>query len=290
LKYRVTHATEYDYGESVSLCHNVVRLRPRDTDRQACLDHVLTVSPEPAVFRERTDFFGNTEAWFSLQEPHKKLKIVAESEVEVGPAISPAGDVAWEAATNVLRHRTDAAVLDARQYLFDSPHVRVAARFADYARPSFTPGRPLLEAVDELTTRIYTEFKFKSGVTTVGTPVEEVLKTRQGVCQDFAHLQIAALRSLGLAARYVSGYLLTRPPPGKPRLQGADASHAWVSVYFPDFGWVDFDPTNGVRPGDQHVTVAWARDYDDVGPVKGVLIGGHQHKLKVGVDVVPIET
>ncbi|HEY0007137.1 MAG TPA: transglutaminase family protein [Tepidisphaeraceae bacterium] len=293
MKYNVTHRTEYVYGDSVPLCHNIVRLRPRDTDRQTCLAHHIRIEPEPAVRREREDFFGNSVTLFTLQEPHASLSVTAESEVDVRPATLPKDlTPPWEQISNALRRRTDAPSLDARQYLFESLHVRTSAAFADYARPSFTIGRPLLDAVEDLTIRIYREFKFVPGVTAVGTPIEDVLQARQGVCQDFAHLQIACLRSLGLAARYVSGYLLTQPPPGKPRLKGADASHAWVSVYFPgngrEGGWIDFDPTNGLLPGDQHITVAWARDYDDVAPVRGVLIGGHQHKLKVGVDVTPV--
>jgi transglutaminase-like putative cysteine protease len=172
--------------------------------------------------------------------------------------------------------------------VFDSPHVTTGAELADFARPSFAPGRPMLECVTEFTKRIHKEFTFDKAVTTIGTPVLEVLQHKHGVCQDFAHLQIACLRSLGLAARYVSGYLVTQPPPGQPRLVGTDASHAWVSVFFPDYGWIDFDPTNGILPSAEHITLGWARDYSDLSPVRGVVVGGSRHALRVSVDVEPI--
>ena len=195
---------------------------------------------------------------------------------------------AWEQVAANLRDRRSPPVLDARQFTFDSTYVTAHAELADYARPSFAPGRSLLDCVTELTQRIFAEFTFDGGATTIGTPVLDVLHHRHGVCQDFAHLQIGCLRSLGLAARYVSGYLVTKPPPGRPRLVGADTSHAWVSVYFPDYGWIDFDPTNGVIPSDEHITVGWARDYDDVSPVRGVVVGGRRHSLSVSVDVEPM--
>jgi transglutaminase-like putative cysteine protease len=181
------------------------------------------------------------------------------------------------------------AGLAAYQYAFDSPCVRNSPELADFALPSFTPGRPILAAAADLTRRIHTEFRYDPTATSVNTPPSEVLKTRRGVCQDFAHLAIGCLRSLGLPARYVSGYLLTTPPPGKPRLVGADASHAWFSVYTPDCDWVDYDPTNNIRPSDQHVTLAWGRDYSDVCPIKGVFFGGGQQVVQVSVDVTPLE-
>jgi transglutaminase-like putative cysteine protease len=195
----------------------------------------------------------------------------------------------WEQVLETIRSAPDAETIFARQFAFDSPYVPRSAELAAYAEASFITGRPFLECVLDLTQRIHKDFQFLPGSTKVETPVAEVLRTRRGVCQDFAHLEIGCLRSLGFSTRYVSGYIVTTPPPGKERLVGADVSHAWISVFSPDFGWMDFDPTNGVIPSDTHVTVAWARDYDDVGPVRGILIGGQRQKLEVSVDVVPIE-
>jgi transglutaminase-like putative cysteine protease len=290
MKYNIVHITEYFYREPVPLCHNVVHLKPRETVRQSVLAHTLQVKPNPIVRSERTDFFGNTVTWFSIQEPHETLRITARSAVDVKPFEPPAGLwwPAWNEVRTMLESRRDADFLDARQFVFDSPHVTTAAELADYARPTFAPGRPMLECVTEFTQRIYKEFIFDKAATTIGTSVLEVLQHKRGVCQDFAHLQIACLRSLGLAARYVSGYLVTNPPPGKPRLVGADASHAWVSVFFPDFGWIDFDPTNGVLPSAGHITLGWARDYSDISPVRGVVVGGSRHALNVSVDVEPV--
>lgn len=290
MKYRVTHITEYHYGESVPLSHNLVHLRPRDTHRQTCHSNDISITPAPALRRDRIDFFGNHMSWFSVQEPHVGLRVESRSEVDVSSAdVSPQlKRIPWEEAASLLITRRDSGALDARQFTFDSAYIPRSKELADYARPSFTDGRSLHDAVLELTQRIYQEFKFQTGATTVGTPILDVLRERHGVCQDFAHLQIGCLRSLGLAARYVSGYLLTQPPSGGPRLTGADASHAWVSVYFPDFGWLDLDPTNGVIPSLGHVTVGWARDYDDISPVKGVIVGARTHDLDVSVTVTPV--
>lgn len=290
MKYRVTHATEYYYNEPVPLCHNTVHLKPRETVRQSLLWHVINVLPNPMARSERLDFFGNSVTWFSVQEPHESLKIVARSTVEVRAAESPTElwCPAWDEVVQILKDRRQPGVFEAQQLLLDSPFVAAAPELAEYARPSFPPGRPMLECVVELTQRIYTEFKFDSGVTTIGTPVLEVLQHRHGVCQDFAHLQIGCLRSLGLPARYVSGYLVTRPPPGRPRLVGCDTSHAWVAAFFPGIGWIDFDPTNGVIPSIGHITLGWARDYGDISPVRGVVVGGRRHSLRVSVDVEPI--
>jgi transglutaminase-like putative cysteine protease len=290
MKYRVTHTTEYHYGESVPLSHNLVHLHPRDTSRQTCISNAIAITPAPALRRDRIDFFGNHMSWFSVQEPHDGLRVESRSEVEVNAFEQSLQlrSITWDQTAATLINRRDAATLDARQFTFDSTYIPRHAALADYARSSFGPARSLLDAVLELTQRIYQEFKFQAGATTVGTPILDVLRDRRGVCQDFAHLQIGCLRSLGLAARYVSGYLLTHPPAGRPPLAGADASHAWVSVYFPDFGWLDLDPTNGVVPSLEHVTVGWARDYDDISPVKGVIVGARRHDLAVSVTVAPI--
>ncbi|HWE04145.1 MAG TPA: transglutaminase family protein [Tepidisphaeraceae bacterium] len=290
MRYKVVHITRYFYSDKVPLCHNVVHLKPRETPRQSLLSHALSILPNPESRDDRADFFGNPVTWFSLEEPHTSLEIIARSEVQVRPFQPPTALWAppWEQVASMLKQRRDPDLLDARQFMFESPYVTVSPELREFALPSFQRGRPLLECATDLTNRIYKEFKFDSGVTTIGTPVLDVLRHRHGVCQDFAHLQIGCLRSLGLAARYVSGYLVTKPPPGRPRLVGADASHAWLSCYFPDFGWIDFDPTNGVIPSAEHVTVGWARDYDDVSPVRGVVVGGHRHTLVVSVDVEPV--
>ena len=201
------------------------------------------------------------------------------------PEFAPAWD---EVARSLPSDLSDAGV-DAYQFVFESPRIPQGAAFAAYALPSFPPGRPLTEALLDLTARIYKEFRFDSKATNVRTSPEEVLRSKRGVCQDFAHLQVACLRSLGLASRYVSGYIRTYPPPGRPRLVGADASHAWVSVYCPGAGWLDLDPTNNLIPSESHVKLAWGRDYGDVSPVRGVILGGRDHKLEVGVDMEPLE-
>ncbi|HEX8324350.1 MAG TPA: transglutaminase family protein [Tepidisphaeraceae bacterium] len=287
MKLRVRHTTAYVYGETVPLCHNLVHICPRDTHHQRLLEYELTIVPTPVAVRTGEDYFGNSVAWFSLQEPHRELSITAVSLVDIAKGVSgtPLSD-AWESAVHSEATTADA---EARAYAFESPYIPISPKLADYARPSFSPNRPLAEAAVDLMRRIHREFKFVSGVTAVGTPVLDVLRDRRGVCQDFSHLMVGCLRSLGLAARYVSGYLLTRPPPGKPRLVGCDASHAWVSLWVPGYGWLDLDPTNDCIPGESHVTVGWARDYGDIGPVRGVIVGGHRHSLKVSVDVEPIE-
>ena len=289
MKVHITHRTEYFYSEPVPLCHNIVRLRPRDSDWQTCLKHELLLSPMPTTRREHRDFYDNHVTMFSVQEPHHEMSIVAQSEVVLRQRIIPeaAQSLPWESVLSALVTRRDAAVLDAIQYSFDSPFAKSNAELRDYALQSFSNGRPLLHAAFELTQRIHRDFRFVPGSTQVGTPVDDVMRIRQGVCQDFAHLQIACVRSLGLAARYVSGYVITQPPPGQARLTGADASHAWLSIFFPDIGWFDFDPTNGVMPTNGHIALAWARDYDDISPVKGIMIGGRRHAHRIGVDVIP---
>jgi transglutaminase-like putative cysteine protease len=246
--------------------------------------------PEPGVYSQHVDFFGNTVTFFAVQEPHRALTVTARSTVEVTPhaGLSPDHTPAWETVRDTLRHDRSTVGLEAYQYLFDSPHITCSARLRHYAAASFRPGQPLFAAVLDLTRRIHTDFTYDPQATSVCTPVHDVLRARRGVCQDFAQVQIGCLRSLGLAARYVSGYLVTHPPPGEPRLVGADASHAWVSVYCPGYGWLDADPTNNVRPAERHITVALGRDYSDVSPIKGVCLGGGQHTMQVAVDVVPV--
>lgn len=290
MDYRVRHRTVYRYRQSVSASCHLSHLIPRAAPGQAVDDVAVTITPPPAQRRRAEDFFGNTAEWFTVDQPHATLDIVAESRVRVAAPspIDPDASPRWESIGAVLERATDAMTSDAVQYVFDSPLTGAAPMAAAYARASFTPGRPVLAGAFDLMTRIHKEFRYDTTVTSVSTPVARVFEMRAGVCQDFAHVGIACLRALGLPARYVSGYLLTQPPPGKPRLLGADASHAWFSVWVPGTGWVDLDPTNGIRPGEGHVTLAWGRDYSDVAPIGGIVTGGSDHVVEVGVDVVPV--
>jgi transglutaminase-like putative cysteine protease len=287
MRYRVVHHTRYDYSQPVSLAHSEARLQPRATPSQACLQSEVVIEPAPAERAVREDVFGNQVLYFALQAPHDALVVTASSEIEVAPPLAPgqAASPAWEEARRILRGSADAETRLARQFAVDSPSAPALAAARDFAQASFTPGRPLLEAVEDLSRRIHREFTFDPESTTVATPVSEVLAQRHGVCQDFAHLALSCLRALGLPGRYVSGYLETLPPAGQPRLQGADVSHAWFAVFVPEVGWVDFDPTNDVQPTDRHVTTAWGRDYGDVAPLKGIIFGGGPHTLEVSVDM-----
>lgn len=290
--YRITHVTSYHYSEAVSLCQNVAHLAPRPCHRQRAERSVMSISPDPAVIEERVDYFGNPVTYFTIQEQHRELSVRVSHRVSVRPDYipQPHSTPAWETVRDRLTHDRCPIWLDAYQFAFESRYTGGHPRFADYAGESFVPGRPILEAGLDLTRRIHTEFVYDPRATTLSTPVLDVFANRRGVCQDFAHFQLACLRSLGLAARYVSGYLSTVPPPGTPRLVGADATHAWVSLFCGDAGWVDLDPTNNQVPGERHVLLAWGRDYDDVSPLKGVILGGGQHTVTVSVDVVPIES
>jgi transglutaminase-like putative cysteine protease len=291
LNYRVRHITVYDYDDPVSVSHHVLRLTPRNLTRQRCISSQIAIAPSPPSFTTRTDYFGNTLTFFTLREPHGRLRVEASSELEVHnvEAREFSRSPRWDTVRQSLDNQCSEEVLDAYQFVFDSERVTAKPELAAYARESFFPGRPLLEANRDLTRRIHQDFRFDNKATEVTTPVETFFEKRRGVCQDFAHLQIACLRSLGLPARYVSGYLRTVASPDCPRLEGADASHAWCAAWCPDAGWVDFDPTNDCVPSDGHVTLAWGRDYNDVCPIHGVLLGGARHTLHVGVDVIPVE-
>jgi transglutaminase-like putative cysteine protease len=291
MKYTIRHATFYSYTEPVPVCHNQVHLAPRTTTYQTCSDHELTIDPLPSIRARRHDFFGNFVDYFSIQEAHEGLDVTATSTVEVAPpkARKLAESPAWEDVANYIPRDISRDGLHVYQYTLPSPRVSPRPALRDYIAPSFTKRRPIAEAVRDLTARIHAEFAFDPKATTVHTPPEELLTLKRGVCQDFAHLSIGCLRSLGLAARYVSGYVCTAPPPGMPRLQGADASHAWVSVYCGPLGWIDFDPTNDAVVGDSHITIGWGRDYADICPIQGVFVGGGEHSMNVGVDVIPVQ-
>lgn len=290
MTYQIRHQTRYEYSEAASLSQNEVWLYPRETPTQRVIHSRLFIRPEPAYLHERFDFFGNRVHLFMVQQPHHALTISAESTIETQASQWPVPETTppWETVAAGLRGPGMGVDMDACQHAFESPLIPYSLRVADFARESFPPGIPVLRGALDLMNRIYTGFTYQKAATTIDTPIDVVLQSRKGVCQDFAHLQIGCLRSLGLAARYVSGYLETLPPPGKPKLVGADASHAWLSLYVPGFGWVDLDPTNNVIPARQHITVAWGRDYSDVTPVKGVVMGGGIHTLSVEVDVNPL--
>jgi transglutaminase-like putative cysteine protease len=289
--YSVSHRTTYRYTYPVSVGEHVACLKPRSFSRNKLVQNTLSIHPAPSTLTERSDYFGNVLSFFTIEEPHKVLIVEAKSQVEIDRRpISPAGSSRpWEESARSLAKDHCDEVLEAYQFQFASPRVRINGEFAAYALKSFTPGRPMREALMELTARIYADFRFDPKVTNVRTPPEEVFRKRQGVCQDFAHVEIACLRSINVAARYVSGYLRTYPPPGKPRLVGVDASHAWISAYSRDEGWLDMDPTNSVAPTDGHVTLAWGRDYGDVSPLRGLILGGGENALKVEVDIEPLD-
>lgn len=287
MKLRVVHRTSYHYRDLATTSHHEARLTPRQSEEQRTVTHDLDVVPVPATRRSRLDYFGNRTTYFGLTEPHHSLEVTATSLVETHPTYLPdfESTPSWEVVAGRLRHDHLRDVLQATHMRFDSPIVERSERLRAYATPSFDPGQPILDGARDLMARIHRDFLYDTTATDLATPLATVLQNRRGVCQDFAHVMIGCLRSLGLAARYTSGYLRTRPPPGQPRLVGADASHAWVSVWIPDHGWVDFDPTNDVCPSEEHITLAFGRDFSDVTPLRGVILGGAAHDLSVSVDV-----
>lgn len=288
----VIHETHYAYTNSVLLSQQLLHLTPRSLQRQNVRAHRVYVDPEPSEFASAVDYFGNPVTRVLVSIPHEALTVRVESSVVVArrktdPLADPSAP--WEAVRDRL-HRLDAPpLLEPTEFLFESPRVELFATLADYAAPSFVPRRALIAGAADLMHRIHEDFEFDRSATTVTTPLREVLAQRRGVCQDFAHLMIGALRGIGLPARYVSGYILTDPPPGHARRIGADASHAWVSVFDPAAGWIDFDPTNDCLADDEHVTLAWGRDFSDVTPVRGVILGGGEQALDVRVTVAPME-
>ncbi len=290
MNYRITHRTIYEYAEPVAVSHHAARVEPRVTAVQSRTDWRIAISPEPAVQVQRPDFFGNRVCFFAIQQLHARMEVTATSVVSVGRRTVPPADQTepWEQVARRYRDPVAPEAINAYQFVFGSPLVQPQPEFAEYARESFPAGRPLLAGVLDLNRRIFADFAYDPVATTIATPLAEVWEKRRGVCQDFAHIAIACLRSLGLPASYVSGYLRTLPPPGKPRLVGADATHAWFSVHCPGFGWVDFDPTNNCLPSDEHITVAYGRDFSDVSPVMGILTGGGSHTVMVAVDVEPL--
>lgn len=292
--YQIFHDTCYHYDSPVSLAQQLAHLWPRECTWQRCTEQQLLISPQPTTRRDELDVFGNPLTRLAFERPHDELQVNARLTVEVlaRPLADFSLSPAWEQTRNALTYSSQplsAETLEACRYRFQSPYVHLKRSFVEFSESCFPPGRPLLLGVQALMQKIFSEFTFDAEATQVATPLVEVLERRRGVCQDFAHLMLACVRSRGLAARYVSGYLLTQPPPGQPRLIGADASHAWVSVFCPVLGWVDFDPTNNVQPALEHITLAWGRDFSDVSPLRGVILGGGSHDPEVRVTVMPLE-
>jgi len=293
-RYQILHDTHYRYDSPVSLAQQLAHLWPRSSLWQTCAERRLEISPEPTRRLDEMDVFGNPLTRLAFERPHDELRVSAQLQVEVlaRPPLDFTAAPSWEATRTALCYSGQAmpeAVLEACRYRFESPYVRLKKSFVDFSVDCFPAGRSMLQGAQALMEKIFAEFTFDAEATQVATPLIEVLETRRGVCQDFAHLMLACLRSRGLAARYVSGYLLTQPPPGQPRLIGADASHAWVSVFCPTLGWVDFDPTNNIQPALEHITLAWGRDFSDVSPLRGVILGGGHHDPDVQVTVMPLE-
>lgn len=292
--YNVSHTTSYNYENGVTFCHNIATLKPKDMLGQTLLDYKLEISPTPTEISEKIDFFGNTITRFSIQNHHKVLKVTATSKILKDYTLQPnilediqAKSLTLNEALSALKSN-DSELLEVRQFILESILVaRITPDIKAYAEMSYKPNRSVFEATFELMQRIYTEFEFNTKVTNVATPIHDVIKEKKGVCQDFAQIAIACVRSVGLPAKYVSGYIETLPPPGKQKLIGTDASHAWFSVYIPTFGWVDFDPTNNQIPKNQHIVVSYGRDYYDVPPLKGVIYSTGKNKMKVAVDIRP---
>jgi transglutaminase-like putative cysteine protease len=286
MKYTIQHKTTYTYLEPVSLCHNIARLVPRDTSEQICKNTTIRIEPEPDRINEYEDFFGNKVIYFSIEKEHWELSVHVTSEVErkVSGQMHVYGNAGLEDVKQELLNLKAGAV-DIKQYSFETPMTAWNEDVLKYALKSFIPGRSVFEAAEDLMRRICEDFEYKPGHTTIATPLSVVMQERKGVCQDFAHLAIACLRSIGLPARYVSGYIETLSPDGVERLIGVDASHAWFSVFIPGMGWTDFDPTNNCIVSDQHITIGWGRDYADIAPLDGIILSSGSHELTVSVDV-----
>jgi transglutaminase-like putative cysteine protease len=289
MHFRVRHITRYKYASRVSHCYNLANVIPRDTDRQRCLKNRITVSPQPAITHKRSDYFGNKAYHFEIQKPHTELVITADSEIQINDRDHELDldlGISYLQAQQYLDTSNTRATIDAREFMLNSPMIESGEELAEYARPSFAADRSLKSCVNDLTARIFTEFAYDPSFSTIATPLADVLAHKRGVCQDFAHLQIGCLRSMGIPAKYVSGYIETLPKPGEEKLVGADATHAWIAYFSPEEGWVEFDPTNNALAGSQHIVTAFGRDYIDVTPVKGVIFGGGASPiLEVSVDV-----
>ncbi len=293
MRFRVKHSTRYRYVQRVTHCYNVAHIIPRDTERQQCLNNCVSISPQPATAMQRGDYFGNTAYHFEIQLPHTELQITAQSDIEM---VDSDRELDFDLAASYgemleyLRQPANQQITEAREFLLDSPLIECSQALKDYASPSFHLDRSLRAGVSDLTSRIFTEFSYDPHFTTIATPLASVLEHKRGVCQDFAHLQIGCLRSMGIPAKYVSGYIETLPAAGEKKLVGADATHAWIAYFSPDEGWVEYDPTNNSAANIQHIVTAYGRDYVDVTPVRGVIFGGGKAPiLEVSVDVARLD-
>ena len=289
MKYKLKHQTLYTYVNEVHNYQSILCLQPQNSAKQTCKNFKIEIEPKPSKIYSRTDYFGNIQHYFSLHQSHRSLKVTVSSEVEVleNSTQLTLNTITCEEAR--LKFTTDRALkIEVLQYLLPSQFISWDEEITAFAESCLLPNVSLFESVLHLIKKIYTEFQFKSGSTNVNTPLKTVLKERRGVCQDFSHLAIASLRSVGIPARYVSGYIETLPPIGKPKLEGSDASHAWISVYIPEMGWCEFDPTNNMIPQQRHIVTAYGRDFADVSPMKGIIFSSGDHKVKVEVDVIPV--
>jgi len=287
MRYKIVHITNYKYGETIDLCHNQLRLKPRDFEGQKLIDYSLEISPIPSDESQFIDFFGNHVYFFAVQQSHNELIVKSQCTVDRDIRYLDFTEISRMNLTETLDllQDTDDQTREARQYIFNSKYIEVSPKIKRYAKQSFRPHWSLYHSVNELIQRVFSDFKFVPGFTTISTPLSKVFEEKKGVCQDFAHFAIACLRSMGLPARYVSGYIETIPQPGEKKLTGVDASHAWISVFFPKFGWIDFDPTNNLLVGNNHITIGWGTDYFDILPVKGVIFSYGNSLLKVSVDM-----
>lgn len=292
MNYRIQHKTQYNYTDTISLCHNEAWLVPRTWGRNKLDNFKVEIHPQPSAYREWEDFFGNRAVYFAIQQPHNKLTIHSTSHVTLQPwdeSLALRNAITLKELQEFLPKDLSYFTQDSRPFLLDSSMISKSQVFLDYAKDLFPKGRPVIHGVVDLVEKIYKDFKYEPGVTNFSTRPEEALEIRKGVCQDFAHVGIACLRTLGIPARYVSGYIETLPPPGKKRLIGADATHAWFSFFLPETGWVDMDPTNNQIVGNRHILTAWGRDYSDIPPIKGVVFGNGAHTLEVSVDVLNLK-
>jgi len=289
MRYRVQHTTQYAYGSPVELAAHMVHLRPRPVPWQTIISETITSDPVPARRSDGHDHFGNYVTWLFMDRPHADFEVTSDSIVEVDCPAPPAVEdtLAWEQVVQATHTREG---WDSVEFQFGTQMAPIDPDSKAYVARSFTEGRPVLDALLELNERFYTDFRFRSGVTTISTPVSQVMKRREGVCQDFSHAMISGLRGIGLPARYTSGYIRTKPPPGQTKRLGSDQSHAWVGCWLgPEHGWIDIDPTNGILIKDEHVLLGWGRDFSDVSPVMGVILGGGGHSVSVSVDLEPAE-
>lgn len=288
MKYKLKHQTIYTYVNAVHNYQSIVCLQPQNSAKQRCNNFKIEIEPKPTKIYSRKDFFGNTLHYFSLHESHKSLKVLVSSDIEVlNDIIQPLNPINCEDARK--KFQMDLALkIEVLQYQLPSQFIQWDEEIIAFAQSCLLPDISLFEGILNLIKKIYTEFQFKSGSTNINTPLKTVLKERKGVCQDFSHLAIASLRSVGIPARYVSGYIETLPPKGKVKLEGSDASHAWISVYIPEMGWCEFDPTNNMIPQQRHIVTAYGRDFADVSPLKGIIFSSGEHKVKVEVDVIPV--